>query len=128
MIEKEKFSVKNKKLDDPELFPQTFIYEPRRWKITIDRHYQQKYFELVLNGIPYSQLPYMPRNSVIDGDDIGNQVMCGIIIINDLQILGQKKHNYTGTMSWSVEKVSEMLFGENKEVMDRALSEEVKQG
>ena len=70
----------------------------------------------------------MPRNSVIDGDDIGNQVMCGIIIINDLQILGQKKHNYTGTMSWSVEKVSEMLFGENKEVMDRALSEEVKQG
>ena len=39
LIEKEKFSIKNKKLDDPELFPQTFIYEPRRWKITIDRHY-----------------------------------------------------------------------------------------
>ena len=30
-------------------------------------------------------------------------------------------------MSWSVEKVSEMLFGENKEVFDRAPSEEVKQ-
>ena len=31
-------------------------------------------------------------------------------------------------MSWSIEKVSEMLFGENKEVLDRALYEEVKQG
>ena len=57
----------------------------------------------------------MPRTFVIDGEDDGNQVMCGIIIINDLQILGQKKHNYTGTMSWSVEKVYEMLFGEDKE-------------
>ena len=80
--------MKNKKLDDPELFPQTFFYEPRGWKITIDRHYQQKYFELILNGIPYSQLPFMPRNSILDGGEVGSQVMCGIIIINDLTILG----------------------------------------